>query len=415
MSFAKYAQFYKDNGFFAGSKIKTTITDTSFIGAELVLSKGNKVIRSTTIPASGAVEFFTDESGTLTLSANNGNSTISGTVEVGAYATYNVNMSGMVSDRNRQIFATKDEIEFDNETTSDTVTISYTGDVANISVSSSNTNVATATVNKNVVTVSDAGKGLKGTSDVTVTVAQTDEYNAKSVTIHVTKDNGRIDKSWYGLKNIVESGLESEMCEVGEEYPVTLSNGKTITFIIGAIDHDYDHQIIFVPKRYDYLDKIPFNRSGNMNRYENSSLCEYLNGTFFNMLPADMQGVISPRRIEYAISYTTLVSYSKKVWLPREYEILGTTDEAYSKEREIYKIKKFPCFADDLITLYETYQSTYGESETIPTCSPSDDGDYYFVNAFRYVSGQVDRYETYHKMGGGDVRPFPCFHIIKEA
>jgi hypothetical protein len=414
MSFAKYAQFYKDNGFFAGSKIKTTITDTSFIGTELVLSKGNKVIRSTTIPASGAVEFFTDESGILTLSANNGNSTISGTVEVGAYATYNVNMSGVVSDRNRQIFATKNEIEFDNETTSDTVTISYTGDISNVSVSSSNTNVATATVDKNVVTVSDAGKGLKGTSDVTVTVAQTDEYNAKSVTIHVTKDNGRIDKSWYGLKNIVESGLESEMCEVGEEYPVTLSNGKTIIFIIGAIDHDYDHQIIFVPKRYDYLDVILYANNW-VNRYENSSICNYLNGAFFEMLPIDLRGVISPKTVQYAISLTELVSYTKKIWLPREYEILGTTEEAYVKEREIYRIGRFPCFTNNLVELFESNSASYYNENVIPTSSPEAEDSNDVVCAYRYKNNTYNRYQTYDKSAKSTFRPFPCFHIIKET
>lgn len=414
MSFAKYAQFYKDNGFFAGSKIKATVTDSTFIGQELILSKGNEVIRSMTIPTSGKVEFFTDESGELTLSADNGTSTISGTVEISAYATYEVTLNGAASDTTREVYADKENVVFDDDVTSDTVNISYTGDVSNLTVKSSNTNIATATLNGNKVVVSDAGKGFKGTSDITVTVAKTSKFDAKDITIVATKENGTIDKSWTGLKNIVESGLESELCEVGEEFDITLSNGKTMTYIIGAIDHDYDNQIIFVPKRYDYLDQIPFQRETFSNRYENSTLCEYLNGTFFEMLPKDMQEVISNKTIEYATSNTALVSYTKKIWLPREYEILGTTEETYSKEREIYRIKRLPCFTNNLVTLFETNRESYADSNVITTCSPSDNGSY-IATAFRYKSGSYDRYETYEKTVRGDIRPFPCFHIIKET
>ena len=404
MSFAKYAQFYKDNGFFAGSKIKATVTDNTFIGQELVLSKGNEILRSATIPTSGKVDFFTDESGELTLSSDNGTSTISGVVEITNYATYNITLNGSMSDNKRDIYADKEDITLNDEVTSENVNIAYTGDKSTLSAVSSNTNVAVVSINDNVVSVNDAGKGFKGTSEISVTVQATKDYQAKDISIHVEKTNGQIDKSWTGLKNIVESGREAELCEVGEEFNITLSNGKTMTYIIGAIDHDYDNQIIFVPKRYDYLDAIPFNRSSTANRYENSTLCEYLNGTFFRMLPADMQEIISEKTIEYATGSTTLVSFTKKIWLPREYEILGTTSQTYDKEKEIYRIRKFPCFTDKLVTLASS-------TAPIDLCSPSTRSGN-IVDAYYY---QNDHYAT-SSVGVTSVSyQFPCFHIIKET
>ena len=412
MSFAKYSQLYKDNGFYVGSKIKATVTDSTFIGEELVLSKGNDVIRSITIPASGKVDFFTDESGTLTLSADNGTSVISGIVEITNYSTYYITLNGSVTDNQRDVYADKTDITLDDNVSSDTVSISYTGDVSSLGAVSSNQNVATATINNNKVTVNDAGKGFMGKSDINVTVQATKNYQAKNITIHVEKTNGTIDKSWTGLKNIVEEGREAELCQVGEEFSVTLSNGRTMTYLIGAIDHDYDNQIIFVPKRYDYLDKTLFTRGTSTNRYENSSLCSYLNNTFFEMLPSDMQEVISEKTVQYAIDNSTLVSYTKKIWLPREYEILGTTEETYSKEREIYRIKRLPCFTNNLVTLFEYVSSSYNGDEAIATCSIQGS---YIVIAFRYKNSPIDKYDTYHNTSTQYIRPFPCFHIIKET
>lgn len=186
MSFAKYAQFYKENGFFAGSKIKVTVTDNSFIGKELVLTKGSSVIRSTTIPASGKVDFFTDESGVLTLSANNGTSTISGTVEIGAYATYEVTLNGSASDTMREAYA-KDVTM--NDTTA-VANISYTGDVSGITAVNSDPSLVSISISGNKITMRDAGNDKSGKCSITATVAGTSKYSSADVTFNVNKLTG---------------------------------------------------------------------------------------------------------------------------------------------------------------------------------------------------------------------------------
>ena len=410
MSFAKYAQFYKDNGFFAGSKIKCTVTDTTFIGEELILSKDNEVIRSMTIPTSGKVEFFTDESGELTLSADNGTSTLSGSVEITNYATYNVILDGSASDNQRNVYADKTEITIDNETSSDTVNISYTGDRANMSVVSSNPAIATATLNGNKVNVVDAGSDMMGTADITVTVGRTRAYQEKSININVTKTNGTLDKTtWKGLKNIVESGRESELCQVGDEIDVTLSNGSSITYIIGAIDHDYDNQIIFVPKRGDYLGRLEMNRVTADAKWKNTSLRSYLNTTFFSMLPDDVQNVISPKHIEYAISNTELDSVDDLIWIPREGDASGEASLTYDIEKEISRIQRFKCFQDAIVTLKAnsfdaiwllSVSNGTPQRYSVSMYNYSDSG-----NSYRYTTAEV----------GTQRYPFPCFHIIKET
>lgn len=402
MSFAKYAQFYKDNGFFAGSKIKATVTDSTFIGQELILSKDNEVIRSMTIPTSGKVEFFTDESGTLTLSADNGTSTISGTVEISAYATYEVTLNGSASDTTREVYADKENVVFDDDKTSDTVNISYTGDVSNLTVKSSNTNIATATLNGNKVVVSDAGKGFKGTSDITVTVAKTNKFDAKDITIIATKENGTIDKSWTGLKNIVENELEEELCEVGEEFIVELSNGDTLTYIIGAINNDYPHQLIFIPKTSSIMRRYDTQRDV---LWRDSELREWCNSGFYNSLPSELQEVISERYIEVANNDTELIGVNDKIWLPREFEVRGAIGQSYGREQYAYNIHWFDCFKNRLI---ECGSSSENSARTSSKYSGTNRGAVCI-----YMSGT-----SYYGTDASNITPrkvFPCFHIIKET
>lgn len=187
MSFAKYLQFYKDNGLLAGSKIKCTVTDNTFIGQELVLSKGNEVLRSLTIPTSGYVEFFTDDSGELTLSSNSGTKVISGSVTIDAYSTYYVTLDSASSDNTRDVYADNTNVVIGLNETSKNVKLSYTGDLSNIAVVSSDHTTATATVNNNEVTITKASGNMEKECTVTATVQRTNTYQEKAININVKK------------------------------------------------------------------------------------------------------------------------------------------------------------------------------------------------------------------------------------
>lgn len=252
MGFAKYAQFYKDNGFFAGSKIKATVTDSIFIGQELILSKGNEVIRSMTIPTSGKVEFFTDESGTLTLSADNGTSTISGTVEISAYATYEVTLNGSVSDTTREAYA-KDVIM--NDTTA-TANISYTGDVSSITAINSDPSLVSISISGNKITMRDAGNDKSGKCSITATVAGTSKYSSADVTFNVNKLTGTYG-SWEDASDEMIASMiaradagEIDLADywnIGDTRRVHLNAIEAGTEIAEQVEQDIDLVIMHNP------------------------------------------------------------------------------------------------------------------------------------------------------------------------
>lgn len=376
MSFAKYAQFYKDNGFFAGSKIKATVTDSTFIGQELILSKGNEVIRSMTIPTSGKVEFFTDESGTLTLSADNGTSTISGTVEMSAYATYEVTLNGSASDTTREAYA-KDVTM--NDTTA-VANISYTGDVSSITAVNSDPSLVSISISGNKITMRDAGNDKSGKCSITATVAGTSKYSSADVTFNVNKLTGTYG-SWEDASDemIVSMIAKADAGEIdladywhiGEKRRVHLDAIEVGTEVAGQDEQDIDLVIMHNPlgdtnymlstptagNRYqpnfiigtkDCLERktvlsafeISLTESKTYTSYVTSSgnkVCELLtmlNGDFISALPQYIQEILKMVERKYACgktehvnlgsdyaTYTSVGTKSHKVSLPNLKEL----------------------------------------------------------------------------------------------
>lgn len=186
MSISKYMQIYRDKGFFLGSIIRVNVTDRAFLSQQLILSKGNEVLDSKTILGE-KTDFFTDESGTLTITCDNGTSVIAGNVNVTAYGTYNVTLASINSDGSRDIFPDTTDVLLFVGDTSKNVRFAYTGDKANTSVVSSDTTVATATIQDNVVTISKASGDTEATCTVTATVGASGEYDSKSVNFNVKR------------------------------------------------------------------------------------------------------------------------------------------------------------------------------------------------------------------------------------
>lgn len=257
MSFAKYAQFYKDNGFFAGSKIKTTVTDGTFVGEQLVLSKGNTILKTTTIPTSGKVEFFTDESGELLLSADNGTSTLSGSVTITSYATYNVTLHGEASDNKREAYA--NDVTMNGDTAE--ATVAYTGDKSSMSIVVSDHKLIKAQIDGEKVKITDAGYDKKGRCSITATIAETENYTSADVTFYVNKLTGtygdwstaddetissmiaRADAGEIDLADFWNIGDERivhlDAIEAGEEVSAQPEQDITLVLLHNPVDDDY--------------------------------------------------------------------------------------------------------------------------------------------------------------------------------
>ena len=187
-----------------------------------------------------------------------------------------------------------------------------------------------------------------------------------------------------------------------------------MTYIIGAIDHDYDNQLIFVPKSSLMFsnDGMPFDISGANPQWKDCSLRAYLNGTFIDMLPQEVKAVISERATQYASDATTLVDVTDKIWLPKEIEVLTNISGSYAKEQEIPRISQFKCFTDKIIDLYY-----FGDNRDYSwSMSPSRGTSKYIVTVRKNSSSSNFNYQSSSfSVITTAMRVIPCFHIIKET
>ena len=385
MSFAKYAQFYRDNGFFAGSKIKATVTNNAFIGKELVLSKGKTVLQTRRIPVTGVAEFFTDASGTLTLSADDGSTIISGTVEVSAYGTYNVTVtSASPTDKTRYIYTDKQSIAFGYGDTSEVANISYSGDVSSITATTTDNTVATATVNGNKVTVKKTSGDTEGSCTIKATVAQTTDYDAKSINISVTRVGSIGDWATASDETIVNMVARADAGEINLRDYWNVGDTRKVT--LSAIAKDSGSVILAQPEQeielvlrldtlsdanYELESPVPSNRTkpsflvetkdclenlspfdfieGEKNvtvtqdgdytatlSYKTLNSHTWLNNNFFNALPSVLKSIFKTVKIPYLKTdmgtiakgnkgaiYNIPGTISQKIALPSVYESIA--------------------------------------------------------------------------------------------
>lgn len=323
----KYVQFFRDNGFFAGSKIKAQITDSSYIGKEITLSKGADVLQTQTVPASGKVEFFTDDSGELTVSSDNGTAVISGTVEVTNYATYNVTLDGAHSDITREVYPNKENIVFDLSTASDTVKFAYTGDKATATASSNDDNVATARVNNNIVTVTKANNETDGNCVIAVTIPSTSKFQQKSFNINVSKQ-GRVgtwaDASNETLVNMVAAADRGELnlrdyWNVGDIRRVTL---QSISPVANSVMNAQPQQTIELMLLYDSISDTKYELVEETISHRNRpSFVVGLKNCLENLSPIDYD--ITSKTLSTA--YSDSMSFSESFDFYQSIKSSGTT------------------------------------------------------------------------------------------
>lgn len=165
--------------------------------------------------------------------------------------------------------------------------------------------------------------------------------------------------SWKGLRNIVNCHLETTYCNIGDEIVETLNTGEIVTYRIAAINHDQPHQLIFEP-RYCLETARQMNPSNtNSGGWNASTMREWLNGPFLNSISDELKSVITPRTFKTSIGSqnAALQSATDTIWLPREWEIFGTTTYAAGTEHSGDNAAQFPIYA-----VADNRVKTYGKS-----------------------------------------------------
>lgn len=164
--------------------------------------------------------------------------------------------------------------------------------------------------------------------------------------------------TFKGLQNILNAHLETTYCNIGDEITVTLNTKEVMTYRIAAINHDQPHQLIFEP-RYAMETGRQMNTSNtNVGGWNACVMREWLNGVFYQSLPDDLKEVIADRTFKTSIGNqgSALQEATDKIWLPKEWEVFGTTTYAAPTEHTT-DTAQFPIYA-----VASNRVKTYGKS-----------------------------------------------------
>lgn len=247
-----------------------------------------------------------------------------------------------------------------------------------------------------------------GTYTVTRTVSGSSE--SISVFVNTCKIYVIADKTTFeGIQLILDSHLEEEMLDIGDEINITLQNNETMTYQIGAINHDYPHQVIFVPK-WCLATKRSMNGSGtNAGGWNGCAMRTWLNEDFFStILPSDVASLVKTRdfKVSKGNQSSELQTASDKIWLPREYEIFGQTTYAASSEHDSGGAKQFDIFGSTANRI-----KTMGESGSADTWWSSSPGTATSTSFIQINSSGSDTYSYYANSNFGVL---PCFHMLAD-
>ena len=145
--------------------------------------------------------------------------------------------------------------------------------------------------------------------------------------------------SWEHIQWRVDQGMASNF-HPGDEVSDVLKDGSTMVFVVAAVNHYQDDEVIFVMK--DCIgEELPMNEEDtNYGGWPKSYLREKANTDILAMLPDDLVSVIAPRKITQVIRGEKF-ECEDKLWLPSEVEYSGESRygvaEEGDKQFEFYK------------------------------------------------------------------------------
>ena len=141
--------------------------------------------------------------------------------------------------------------------------------------------------------------------------------------------------SWQGIQNILDAHKELDLLSIGDEIRTSIGGADTV-FQIAALDLYDTHEVIFVAK--NLYASMKFNETNSGVTWANCSLRTYLNNTFKGFLEEDIQ-----KNMKQLSIYSYGTTSDNYVWVPREYEYLGSIN--HSQPTEANYCNQYPIFA----------------------------------------------------------------------
>lgn len=225
----------------------------------------------------------------------------------------------------------------------------------------------------------DCGKTLK----VTVT---TEETKKMEIIKQISKET-----TWFEIAEQIKSGKAKEYLSVKDRIPFVLKNGQKVCAVVAAINHYNKNEVIFTLE--DCIAKHRMNKNDtNEGGWKDSEMKKYLNNDIYNLLPDDLKGFITERKIIQRIKDKEYVSVDK-IWLP------SITELGNERSIDVDDIP-FPLFEDEKSRI----RQIDGETISYWTRSPYAT----FSTTFYYVGSTGVNYggNASHSIG-----VCPCFSI----
>lgn len=165
------------------------------------------------------------------------------------------------------------------------------------------------------------------------------------------------DCNWAQIKAVLTNGSKNasnQWCigediwfEIGDEKPITLTNGETLTLQIIDFNHDVDDQgntlpVTLATKELMATSKTMNSSNTNAGGWPNSAMYTYLQGTVYEMLPADLKSIITPavKKSTEGSQSTNILSSTDNIFLLSYSEVGAGSGEPYNSEGT-----KYPYFA----------------------------------------------------------------------
>ena len=226
----------------------------------------------------------------------------------------------------------------------------------------------------------DCGKTLK----VTVT---TEETKKMEIIKQISKET-----TWFEIAEQIKSGKAKEYLSVKDRIPFVLKNGQKVCAVVAAINHYNKNEVIFTLE--DCIAKHRMNKNDtNEGGWKDSEMKKYLNNDIYNLLPDDLKGFITERKIIQRIKDKEYVSVDK-IWLP------SITELGNERSIDVGDIP-FPLFEDEKSRI----RQIDGETISYWTRSPGANNS----NGFYGVYSPGVYYNGYYASYTNGV--CPCFSI----
>lgn len=149
--------------------------------------------------------------------------------------------------------------------------------------------------------------------------------------------------SWKDIAQNITDGRIYESFDVGDSIECELKDGRKVLIDVASINLYAEREVIFVFR--DAVARHTMNEDyTNHGGFPSSGMNAWLNSDFFDLLPDDLQEVITPRHIEQTIDNEIFMCDSR-LWLPSVMEIGGEEYRQHGTDKEelqfdIFKLKK---------------------------------------------------------------------------